>query len=91
MENILPIVYELLKEAISVLESDETIRQRTPIEDLNISNRAQNALRRGGICYVEQLIKLDHYDILRLRNMGQGSFNEINAAVKKLGLRGWEN
>jgi DNA-directed RNA polymerase alpha subunit len=76
---------------ISVIDTGEQKTFKpTPIAALNLSNRAHNALTRGGIDFVEQLVWLDRTDILRKRNMGLQSFNEINDKVKALGLRGWD-
>ncbi|MCL2755691.1 MAG: hypothetical protein FWE45_01415 [Firmicutes bacterium] len=59
---------------------------RTPIETLNLSGRAKNSLMRGGIEYVEQLIKLERRDILRLRNMGEKTFGEIKQKISEMGF-----
>jgi len=61
-----------------------------PISELKLSNRATNCLRYRNIEYVEQLLKFNRDDIMRFRNMGKHTFDEINTKVKLLGLRGWE-
>jgi len=59
---------------------------QTPIEFLGLSSRAKNSLRRGDIEYIEQLVKLEIYDVLRLRNMGEKTFNEIKEKLKQSGF-----
>jgi len=89
----LTLVRELAQQMISVIENDTGEPEQfkpTPIETLKLSNRAFNSLKRGGVDFVEQLIWLDRTKIMRMRNMGQHSFDEINSKVKSLGLRGWE-
>ena len=61
-----------------------------PISELKLSNRAVNCLRCRNIEYVEQLLKFSRDDIMRFRNIGKHTFDEINAKVKPLGLRGWD-
>ena len=57
---------------------------KTPIETLNLSSRAKNCLMRAEIEYVEQLIKLTEKDLLRLRNMGKHTVNEIKQKISGL-------
>ena len=41
------------------------------IEELNLSVRASNALRRSGVRTTEQLLSMDSSDLLKLRNVGE--------------------
>jgi len=89
----LSLVRELALQMVSVIENDNGEQESykpTPIETLKLSSRAFNSLKRGGVDFVEQLIWLDRNKIMRMRNMGQHSFDEINSKVKSLGLHGWE-
>lgn len=54
------------------------------VEDLNLSVRASNALRRAGVHTMEQLMSMDSGDLLRIRNLGQKTLKEIQAVVKIL-------
>lgn len=56
----------------------------TPIEDLNLSARAENSLKRAGITKVGQLVTMNPEDLLSIRNFGQKSFHEL---VDRLKLR----
>jgi DNA-directed RNA polymerase subunit alpha len=56
-----------------------------PVEQLNLSVRTLNCLRRGGIATVGELISKDEKDLLNLRNFGQKSKNEIDERLESLG------
>ena len=57
-----------------------------PVEQLDLSVRTMNCLRRGGIATVGELIGKKAKDLLQLRNFGQKSFREIEDKLKELGL-----
>jgi DNA-directed RNA polymerase alpha subunit len=59
---------------------------KTPITVLNLSSRVKNALYRSDIKYLEQLLKMSEDDLIRVRNMGEGSLNEIKEKVRALGF-----
>jgi DNA-directed RNA polymerase subunit alpha len=54
----------------------------TPIEDLQLSARAENSLKRAGITKVGQLVTMNPEDLLTIRNFGQKSFNELVDRLK---------
>lgn len=49
----------------------------TPVEDLNLSARAENALKRAGISKVGQLVTMNPGDLMTIRNFGQKSYDEL--------------
>lgn len=51
------------------------------IDDLGLSARAYNCLKRVGIDTVEQLQQMSNDDLLRIRNMGNQTVAEIRAKV----------
>jgi len=57
-----------------------------PVEQLNLSVRTMNCLRRGGIATVGELSSKTERDLLTLRNFGQKSLNEIKDKLVELGL-----
>ena len=63
---------------------------QTPIAELGLSNRALNSLARGSIEYVEQLVKIDFERLLKMRNIGIVTANEIKGKVKLLGFDCWQ-
>lgn len=84
MSNLQKII-ELSKQIGEIAEKILT-GNRTPITKLGLSGRATNALHRGGIEYVEQLIMLTKKDLLRLRNMGEKTAKEIQEKIKVFGF-----
>ena len=61
----------------------------TPIEDLDLSVRSMNCLKRGGVVHVSDLINYTEDELMKLKNFGQKSLDEINQklAERNLSLR----
>ena len=57
-----------------------------PVEQLNLSVRTMNCLRRGGIATVGELASKEEKDLMALRNFGQKSGREIKERLESLGL-----
>ena len=57
-----------------------------PVEQLDLSVRTMNCLRRSGIATVGELIGKKPKELLQLRNFGQKSFREIEDRLKEMGL-----
>lgn len=57
-----------------------------PAEQLDLSVRTMNCLRRSGIATVGELIGKKPKELLQLRNFGQKSFREIEDRLKEMGL-----
>ena len=57
-----------------------------PLEQLDLSVRAMNCLRRGGINTVGDLVSTDQKELLGLRNFGEKSRQEVQERLKALGL-----
>jgi DNA-directed RNA polymerase subunit alpha len=53
-----------------------------PVEDLNLSARAENSLKRAGITKVGQLVTMNPEDLLSIRNFGQKSYTELIERLK---------
>jgi Bacterial RNA polymerase, alpha chain C terminal domain len=56
------------------------------IEDLELSVRAYNCLRREGILRVDQLRKLTEEQLLDIRNFGQNCIDEVKLKLDALGM-----
>lgn len=66
---------------------DETERKLAlPIEELNLSNRCLNCLRAENILTVRDLLNYTEPQLLRLRNFGTTSLNEVKTRLEELGL-----
>ena len=59
---------------------------KMPVEQLDLSVRTLNSLRRGGITTVGELITKGEKELLSLRNFGQKSKQELDERLKSLGL-----
>jgi len=57
-----------------------------PVEQLNLSVRTMNCLRRGGIATVGELASKEEKQLMALRNFGQKSKQEIKDRLEELGL-----
>lgn len=69
----------------SLAESKEKIGE-TPIEELELSVRSYNCLKRAGISTVSELCERTPEDMMRVRNLGRKSLDEVLAKLKELGL-----
>lgn len=56
------------------------------IEELDLSVRSYNCLKRAGIETVKDLISLSDNEICHIRNMGKKSFKEISQKLGMLGI-----
>ncbi|MHB8276593.1 MAG: DNA-directed RNA polymerase subunit alpha [Candidatus Humimicrobiaceae bacterium] len=65
----------------------KTKKQQYPsIEDLELSVRSYNCLKRAGIDSVEKLLQYTEDELLDIRNFGQKSIQEVKNKVIELGL-----
>lgn len=58
----------------------------TPIEDLQLSVRSLNCLKRAGIRTLGELLTYSEEDIMKLKNFGQKSLDEIKDKLHERGL-----
>ena len=58
----------------------------TTIEELDLSVRSFNCLKRAGINTVENLINKSEEDMMKVRNLGRKSLEEVIAKLASLGL-----
>jgi DNA-directed RNA polymerase subunit alpha len=56
------------------------------VEELNLSVRSYNCLKREGIHTVGELISRSEQDLLDIRNFGAKSIDEVKAKLEELGL-----
>jgi len=57
-----------------------------PIEDLHLTVRSYNCLKREGIHTVSELISRSEQDLMDIRNFGQKSIDEVTEKLADLGL-----
>lgn len=57
-----------------------------PIEDLNLTQRSYNCLKREGIHTVGELVSRTEQDLLDIRNFGMKSIDEVKEKLQAMGL-----
>jgi len=57
-----------------------------PIEELDLSVRSYNCLKRAGINSVDELIQRNEEDMMKVRNLGKKSLEEVVNKLTELGL-----
>ena len=60
-------------------------RYNTPIEDLSLSVRAYNCLKRSGLMTVGSVLEKSEDELLGLRNFGRKSYDELRDRLIELG------
>ena len=80
---------EDMDEVDILVSKDNDEQQKTlnmNIEDLDLSVRPLNCLKRAGILTVEDLVKRSEDDMLKVRNLGRKSLDEVIEKLKNMGL-----
>jgi DNA-directed RNA polymerase subunit alpha len=58
-----------------------------PIEELDLTVRSYNCLKREGIHSVGELVSRSEADLMDIRNFGQKSIDEVKGKLAGLGLQ----
>lgn len=72
-----------------MIEKEESKKEKvleTSIEELELSVRSFNCLKRAGISTVEDLTNRSENDMMKVRNLGKKSLDEVIAKLHSLGL-----
>ena len=80
---------EATKNTQIMIEKEEAKKEKVlemSIEELELSVRSFNCLKRAGIATVEDLTNKSETDMLKVRNLGKKSFDEVTAKLHSLGL-----
>lgn len=80
---------EATKNTQVMIEKEESQKVKvleTSIEELELSVRSFNCLKRAGIATVEDLISKSQADMMKVRNLGKKSLDEVTAKLHSLGL-----
>lgn len=80
---------EATKNTKIMIEKEENKKERIlekSIEELELSVRSFNCLKRAGISTVEDLANKTESDMMRVRNLGKKSLDEVVAKLHALGL-----
>lgn len=75
---------------LNILKDDEQTEQskvlEMSIEDMDLSVRSNNCLRRAGIMTIDDLVKKSKDDMLKVKNLGSKSLDEIIKKLESYGL-----
>ena len=80
---------ENAKSAEVMVEKEEDDKEKAlemNIDELELSVRSYNCLKRAGINTVEELCNKTPEDMMKVRNLGRKSLEEVLAKLKELGL-----
>lgn len=80
---------ETAQNAQVMVEKEETHKEKTlemTIEELDLSVRSYNCLKRAGINTVKELTDRTVSDMMKVRNLGQKSLEEIKLKLNDLGV-----
>jgi DNA-directed RNA polymerase subunit alpha len=94
IEHFLPIANIIGQTTIIPPQQDEEIEQetnsKTPtigIEELDLSVRAYNCLKRASINSLEELLQKSEHDLLNIKNFGKKSSDEVIERLSAFGLK----
>ena len=80
---------ETAKNTQIMIEKEENKKEKIlemPIEELELSVRSFNCLKRSGISTVEDLANKTETDMMKVKNLGKKSLDEVIAKLHDLGL-----
>lgn len=80
---------ETTKNTQVMVEKEESKKEKVlemSIEDLELSVRSFNCLKRAGISTVEDLANKTEEDMMKVRNLGKKSLDEVTHKLRSLGL-----
>jgi DNA-directed RNA polymerase subunit alpha len=80
---------EAAKNTQVMVEKEESKKEKVlemPIEELELSVRSYNCLKRAGISTVEDLANKSEADMMKVRNLGKKSLDEVTNKLHSLGL-----
>ena len=88
-DRIVPLADLKLEECFTVQlpQAEENAKPATQmIEDLDLSVRSYNCLKRAGIQTVEELTQKTEDEMMHVKNLGKKSLKEVKDKMTQLGL-----
>ncbi|MDL2292336.1 DNA-directed RNA polymerase subunit alpha [Acholeplasma sp. OttesenSCG-928-E16] len=88
----LNVIVEISENAVNAdfiyeqVEEPASKKLEMKIEQLDLSVRLFNSLKRSGIYTVSQIVKLTEEDVMRFRSLGRKSFKELKEKLAEQGL-----
>ena len=84
MENLRDDIEEIIEEPMDIQVVDDKSHDMK-IEELDLTVRSFNCLKKAGIEEVSQLASLSLNELLKIKNLGKKSLDEILEKMKDLG------
>jgi len=82
-------INETIRDLKTINEQNEQVRINTlsiPIEDLDLSVRSYNCLKRKGIQTIQELTSMSRSEVEKIKNLGKKSLREIQKRLTDYGL-----
>lgn len=76
---------------INTYNNEPKGQEETTIEDLDLSVRSYNCLKRWGINTLKDLTSMTRDDMMKVRNLGRKSLKEVESKLNEIGLSFKEN
>lgn len=77
---------QVKQEVVETQEVEEEVAPSLTIEDLELSVRAYNCLKRASINSMAELLKKSEHDLLNIKNFGKKSSDEVIEKLHQMGL-----
>lgn len=74
------------EEPVRLEEGDVNENLFRPVEELELSVRAYNCLKNANIKYIGELVQRSEQEMLKTKNFGKKSLNEIKDVLQEMGL-----
>jgi DNA-directed RNA polymerase subunit alpha len=85
LELFQPLATVTLVEEVGV-EPEPSAEAQIPLEELNLSVRAYNCLKRAQVNSVSDLMGFSYEDLLEIKNFGSKSADEVIEALERIGI-----
>ena len=88
MQMFVELVESMGDRTILVAREEDVYKKQLsmPIEDMELSVRSYNCLKRNDVNTLEDLIKKSKEDMLKFKNLGQKSLDEVIKKIEELGF-----
>ena len=80
------VVHQIQPEEDDIEADPKNVDIDLTIEDLELSARSSNCLRKAGIAKVSELVERPMKDLMKIKNFGKKSADEINEKLAQYGL-----
>lgn len=87
--NLFVELYEEIRDQKIMVERDDVIKEKVlemTLEELDLSVRSFNCLKRANIDTVEKIIQNTEADMMKVKNLGKKSLEEVVLKLQSLGL-----